>query len=231
MGRKTKALKSAISHTVPIFAGFIFLGIAYGILMSSKGYNMWWSTAISFIIYAGSVQYVGAVLLTSAFNPVYAFFMALMVNARNIFYGIAMLEKYKGTGKLKPYLIFGLVDESFSLNYSAKAPEGVDENLLLFFITMLSHLYWVVGTFLGGLLGEAVSFNTNGLDFVLTALFVVIFVNQLKDKRSHLTSAIGVGCTALCLLIFGAEKFIIPSMALITTILLLFKTKISKGDA
>jgi len=175
---KTKALKAAFPHTIPVFTGFTFLGIAYGILMNSKGYGFGWIVLMSFMAFAGSAQYVAINLLTSIFNPIYALLLTLMVNARHLFYGISMLDKYKGTGKFKPYLIFGLCDETFSIICSTNPPEGVNRNWFMFFITMLDHGYWVLGSALGGLLGYMVSFNTKGLDFVLTALFVVIFIGQ-----------------------------------------------------
>lgn len=128
---KTKALKAAFPHTIPVFTGFTFLGIAYGILMNSKGYGAGWSILFSILVFAGSLQYVAITFLTSAFNPVYALLMSLMVNARHLFYGISLLDKYKDTGKFKPYLIFGLCDETFSIACSAEPPMGVKENTLL----------------------------------------------------------------------------------------------------
>lgn len=178
MNEQLKALKAAFPHTIPVFAGFIFLGIAFGILMNSKGYGGGWTILMSFIVYAGSAQYVAINFLTSVFDPLYALLLTLMVNARHLFYGISMLDKYKGTGKFKPYLIFGLCDETFSIICSANPPVGVNRNWFMFFITFLHHCYWVLGSAIGGLLGYMVSFNTKGLDFVLTALFVVIFIGQ-----------------------------------------------------
>lgn len=196
---KASALKAAFPHTIPVLTGFIFLGIAYGILMNSKGYGIGWAVLISFMAFAGSAQYVAITFLTSIFNPIYALLMTLMVNARHLFYGISMLDKYKDTGKLKPYLIFGLCDETFSIICSAEPPEGINRNWFNFFITFLDHSYWVLGTALGGMLGSMVSFNTKGLDFVLTALFVVIFVGQWKTHKNHKPAIIGVLCSIICL--------------------------------
>lgn len=219
MNEKIKALKAAFPYTIPVFTGFIFLGIAYGILMKSKGYGVGWTALMSFMAFAGSAQYVAITFLTSAFNPIYALLMTLMVNARHLFYGISMLDKYKDTGRLKPYLIFGLCDETFSILCSTDSPDGVDRNWFAFFITLLNHSYWVLGSILGGLLGSIVSFNTKGLDFVLTALFVVIFVGQWKSQKNHKPAIIGVLCSVLCLVIFGPHNFIIPSMIAILAIL------------
>jgi len=216
---RISALKAAFPYTIPVLTGFIFLGIAYGILMSSKGYGVGWTVLMSFMAFAGSAQYVAITFLTSVFNPINALIMTLMVNARHLFYGISMLDKYKGTGKLKPYLIFGLCDETFSIVCSAEPPEGVNRNWFSFFITLLNHSYWVLGSAIGGMLGSMVSFNTKGLDFVLTALFVVIFVGQWKAQKDHKPAIIGVLCSIICLAVFGQSNFIIPSMLAILAVL------------
>lgn len=227
MKEKTKALKAAFPHTIPVFTGFTFLGIAYGILMNSKGYGFGWTVLMSLMAFAGSAQYVAITLLTSIFNPIYALLLTLMVNARHLFYGISMLDKYKGTGKFKPYLIFGLCDETFSIICSTEPPEGVNRNWFMFFITLLDHGYWVLGSALGGLLGYMVSFNTKGLDFVLTALFVVIFIGQWKTQKNHKPAAIGVVCSIICLVVFGQSNFIIPSMIAILAVLTVFRKKLA----
>lgn len=234
---RTKALKVAFPHTIPVLTGFIFLGIAYGILMNSKGYNVLWIILMSTIVFAGSAQYVAITFLTSVFNPVYAFVMTLMVNARHLFYGIAMLDKYKDTGKLKTYLIFALCDETFSIVCLAKPPKDVNENWFRFFITLLNHIYWIVGSVIGGLLGSIVAFDTKGLDFVLTALFVVIFIGQWKSQKNHKPAIVGVLCSVVCLIIFGKDGFIIPSMVAIILVLTILRKNInsekevSKGGA
>lgn len=224
---KTKALKAAFSHTIPVFTGFTFLGIAYGILMNSKGYGFGWIVLMSLMAFAGSAQYVAITSLTSIFNPIHALLLTLMVNARHLFYGISMLDKYKGTGKFKPYLIFGLCDETFSIICSTKPPEGVNRNWFMFFITLLDHGYWVLGSALGGLLGYMVSFNTKGIDFVLTALFVVIFIGQWKTQKNHKPTVIGVVCSIICLVVFGQSNFIIPSMIAILAVLTVFRKKLA----
>ncbi|HZK34295.1 MAG TPA: AzlC family ABC transporter permease [Bacillota bacterium] len=215
MSEKTKALWSAFPYTIPVLTGYMFLGIAFGLLLNSKGYGPGWAFFMSLLTFAGSAQYLAISFLSSAFNPLYAFLMTLIVNARHIFYGISMLNKYKDTGKKKPYLIFGLTDETFSIVCSAKAPKGVDQTWFMFFVTLLDHIYWVSGSLIGSLLGSVVSLNTQGLDFVLTALFTVIFVDQWKAQKNHLPALIGVFCSLACLLIFGPDSFIIPSMAAI----------------
>jgi 4-azaleucine resistance transporter AzlC len=227
---KIKALKAAFPHTIPIFTGFIFIGIAYGILMNSKGYGFGWSLFFSLVVFAGSAQYVAITFLTSVFNPVYALMMSLMINARHLFYGISLIEKFKDTGKLKPFLIYGLCDETFSVVCSAEPPEGVDKSWFLFFITFLNYTYWALGSALGGLIGSMVSFNTKGLDFVLTALFVVIFIGQWKSQKDRRPAIIGVVSTIICLIAFGPNNFIIPSMIIILTVLTILKNQTEKKE-
>lgn len=230
MNKRMSALKAAFPHTIPVLTGFLFLGTAYGILMNSVGYGFQWTVLMSLIVFAGSAQYVAVTFLTSAFNPFYALVMTLMVNARHLFYGISMLNKYKDMDKFKPYLIFGLCDETFSIICSTEPPEGIDRKWFNFFITLLDHFYWVTGSAIGALLGYMVSFNTKGLDFVLTALFVVIFIGQWKDAANRKPAMVGVACSAVCLAVFGPENFIIPSMLAIIAALSIFRRKLT-GEA
>ena len=223
MKNKTIAFKAAFPHTIPVLTGFMFLGIAYGILMNSKGYGVGWTLLMSLFAFAGSAQYIAVTFLTTVFNPVYALLMTLIINARHLFYGISMLDKYKNAGRLKPYLIFGLCDETFSIVCSTEPPEGVNKNWFYFFVTLLDHLYWVAGSVIGGLLGAVVSFNTKGLDFVLTALFVVILTGQWRTRKNRLPAVIGVVCAVICLLLFGQSHFIIPAMLAILASLTLFR--------
>jgi len=228
MDEKMKALKAAFPLTIPIFAGYILLGSAYGILMSSKGYGLIWTVLMSLIVFAGSMQFVALTLLTTAFNPIAALFITLTVNVRHLFYGISMLGRYKDSGKFKPYLIFGLTDETFSIVCSTEPPPGVNRNYFMFFITLLDHTYWVLGSALGGLIGAMIGFNTKGLDFVLTALFVVIFIGQWKEQPEHRPAIIGVACSLLCLVIFGASSFIIPAMLSILAVLTIYRNKLEE---
>ena len=215
------ALKAAFPHTVPVLTGFIFLGIAYGILMNSKGYSVLWTVFFSLVAFAGSSQYVSITFLTTIFNPLNALLVALTVNARHLFYGLSMLDKYKDTGKIKPYLIFGLCDETFSIVCSAEPPVDIDRNMFVFYITFLNHMYWVIGSALGGILGSFITFNTDGLDFVLTALFVTIFTAQWKSQKDHRPAITGVVCSLVCLKLFGNDSFIIPAMISILLVLTL----------
>ena len=209
---RKNALKAALPGTIPVMTGYVFLGMAFGILLNAKGYGIGWALLMSLLIYAGSMQYVAISLLASAFNPVAAFIMTLMVNARHLFYGLSMLDKFKNTGKLKPYLIFGLTDETFSVLCGEEPPEDISRPWYMFWITVLDQAYWVAGSAIGSLLGSVVSFNTKGLDFVLTALFVVILVGQWQETENHIPAIIGVAATLLCRIIFGSSAFLIPAM-------------------
>lgn len=210
-----RALRAAFPHTIPIFAGYCFLGMSYGILMKTSGFPIWYPILTSLVVFAGSMEFVTVNLLLGAFDLLQAFTMALMLNARHLFYGLSMLEKYRGTGKKKLYLIFGLTDETFSVNCAITPPADVDRSWFYFFITLLDHSYWVLGATLGSIFGTLLQFNTEGLDFVMTALFVVIFLEHLlknEDKRSAL---LGMVISIACLLIFGSDGFMIPAMVLI----------------
>ena len=232
MTKYRKALKAAFPHTIPILAGFLFLGMSYGMLMTTQGHPVWFSVLLSLLVYAGSMQFVTMELLAMAFHPLQALLMALMVNARHIFYGISMLENYQDTGRKKPYLIFGMSDETFSVNFSANVPKNVDKSCFYLMTTVLHHSYWVVGTLVGAALGMVLPFPTEGLDFAMTALFVVILLEQLLKKESRTTALLGLGVSALCLVAFGAEDFIIPAMAGILLVLTALRKPLEKaGDA
>ena len=207
-----RALLAAFPHTLPICAGFLFLGMTYGIYMNVSGFPFYYSLLTSVTVFAGSMEFVLVNLLLGSFQPVQALFMTLMINARHLFYGISMLQKYRRTGWKKLYLIFGMCDESFSVNYTAEPPEGVDRGWFMFFITLLNHCYWIAGATLGGICGTLVTFNTEGLDFVMTAMFVVIFLEQWKKSKQHLPHLLGAGLSLLALLLFGADHFLLPAM-------------------
>ncbi|NLM77309.1 MAG: branched-chain amino acid transporter AzlC [Ruminococcaceae bacterium] len=215
------ALRAAFPHTLPIMAGYIFLGMAFGFLMRTENQGLLITLMMSSLVYAGSLQYVALTLLAAAFNPLQAFLLTLLVNARHLFYGLAMVERYRNMGAYKLYLIFGLTDETFSVIGTTDVPSGVDRQRFYFLITLLNHLYWVVGSAAGSLLGQFLHFDTSGLDFVLTALFVVIFVNQWRLKNNRVPALIGLLATLACLWLLGPDQFILPAMGLILLLLLL----------
>lgn len=218
-----RAFLAAFPHTVPIFAGFCFLGMTYGVRMTSAGFPFWYPILTSMAVFAGSAEMVTVSLLLEPFHPLQALAVIVMLNARHLFYGISMLEKYKGTGKKKLYLIFGLCDESFSINCSATVPNGIDRGWFYFFVTLLNHSYWVLGATLGGLFGSVLHFNTEGLEFVMTAMFVVIFLEQWRKEKNHTSSLLGLGLSALALLALGSDRFLIPAMLAILLALTLLR--------
>lgn len=227
---KKNALKAAFPNTIPILTGFLFLGMTYGIYMKSLGFKPIYSMLMSLTIFAGSMQFVAGNILLGAFNPFQALAMTLMINARHLFYGISMLDKYKGSGKKKFYLIFGMCDESFSINCTANIPDGIDKSWFMFFVNLLDQIYWLVGTALGSLIGAFLKFNTRGLDFVMTAMFVVIFMEQWMKDKKMINGLIGLGVSVISLLAFGADNFILPAMAGILLLLTVVRKPLEKGD-
>lgn len=232
MGKRTqlkKAFQAAFPHTIPIFAGFWFLGLTYGIYMHVSGFSFWYPMLMSLTIFAGSVEFVMVNLLLGAFNPLQALAMTLMINARHLFYGISMLDRYRGNGWKDVYLIFGMCDESFSINYTVQIPEDVDRGWFMFFVTLLNHFYWFSGSTLGGIFGSLIQFNTEGLEFVMTAMFVVIFLEQWMKEKNHASALAGLGISLLCLIAFGAERFIVVAMVAMLSILTLIRKPMEKG--
>ena len=230
-GVKLRALRAAFPHTVPILTGFLFLGMTYGVYVASLGFSWIYPTLMAMTIYAGSMEFVTANMLLGAFNPLQAFVMTLMVNARHLFYGLAMLDRFRGLGWKKLYLIFGMCDETFSVTCSTRAPEGVDEGWFMTFVTLLDQLYWVMGAALGGLCGSLLTLNTEGLDFVMTAMFVVIFLENWLKEENHTSSLLGLALPCACLVLFGAQSFILPSMAAILLALTALRGRLEKGGA
>lgn len=226
-----KAAKAAFPHTIPILAGFTFLGAAYGIYMRALGFAAIYPICMSMCIFAGSMEFLAAALLLGAFSPLHALLLTIMVNARHIFYGISMLDKYKNTGKKKWYLIFGMCDESFSINCTAEIPADVDKGWFMFFVTLFNQIYWVTGATIGGLFGNLIPFDTKGINFVMTALFIVIFINQWQKESSHDSSIIGFIISIICLILFGRDNFIIATMVLIFLVLTFRRKAVKEKEA
>ena len=216
-------IKHAFKQSLPVMAGYLVLGMGFGILLKTKGYGVVWAFFMSLFIYAGSMQYVTINLLAGGATVLSAALMTLMVNARHLFYGISMIERYRNTGTYKPYLIFGLTDETYYLVCSGNVPAGVDEKKYFFILTFLNQCYWIIGSVAGSLLGGLITFNSAGIEFSMTALFLVVFVEQWKSVKNHTSAIVGVGISAVCLLIFGAENFLIPAMIAITAILTILR--------
>ena len=227
---KMKAFKAAFPHTLPICIGFLFLGMSYGFLMRSKGFSFLYPMLMSIFIFAGSMEFVTVNLLLSAFNPLYAFLLALMVNARHLFYGISMLDKYRNVGMKKLYLIYGMCDETFTINCAITSPPDIDKGWFMFFVTLLNQVYWVTGATLGALLGYVIHFNAKGIEFVMTALFVVMFIDQWETTTQHRFALVGIVCSLLCLFFFGNQYFILPAMALIVLCFTLTRKTFKKEE-
>lgn len=213
-------VKKAFIKSLPVMAAYVILGMGFGILMDDRGYGTGWSLVCSVFIFAGSMQYITADLLAAAVSPINAAIMALMVNARHLFYGISMIGKYRNMGKTKPYLIFGLTDETYSLLCNDKdyPPQKKEAELYCFLVTLFDQMYWIIGTLLGALIGAVFNFNSKGIDFSMTALFVTVFVEQWLTSKEQRCALTGIGAAVVCLIIFGESNFLIPTMLLIALI-------------
>ena len=223
---KRKALRAAFPHTLPILAGFWFLGLAYGIYMNASGFSFVYPMVMSLLIFGGSLEFLAVDMLLSPFAPLQVLLLTLLVQARHLFYGISMLDKFRGMGWKKFFLIFGMCDETFSVNYTAEIPDGVDRGWFMFFVTLLNYFYWFFGATMGGLVGSLLAFDTTGISFVMTAMFVVIFMEQWMKEKHHFSELIGLIAAVGCLLIFGADNFMIPTMICILAALSFLKKPI-----
>lgn len=218
---KQQAWRIALRDTIPIMTGYLFLGLGFGILLEENGYGVGWAFFMSLVMYAGSGQYLAVSLLASQASLLSTAVATLLVNARHIFYGISLVDDYKGAGKKKTYMMFGLSDETYSLVTQRQPPEGISRHAYCFWVTLLDHSYWICGSILGNILGAAIPIDLEGVEFVLTALFVTMFVEQWVNNKNHRPAVIGVMSAVLCLLIFGKDIFLIPAMAVIALLLII----------
>ena len=226
--KENNTLKNAFIATIPVLAGYVFLGIAFGLLMNAHGFGVLWVIGMSLFMYAGSMQFVAVDLISGV--PVSLLTVALttvMVNARHIFYGISMLDRYKNAGSKKPYLIFALTDETYSLVCNGYKGDEEHEHDYYFFVSLFNHCWWVTGSVIGSVLGEVLPFSIEGIDFALTALFVTVFCDQWVHSDSHFAAIVGLLASVLCILVFGAGGFLIPTMILILVVLSV--SKLVKG--
>lgn len=221
-----RAFKPAFTASIPVLTGYTVLGMAYGILVATKGYGPLWTIAYSAFCFCGSMQFVAIPFMVGEFKPLYVFLLAVMVNARHMFYALSMLQKYKGSGKLKFFLIYWMSDETFAINSTAEVPDEIDAHKFYFWVSILDWLYWINGGLWGNVIGHMITINTTGLDFALTALFVVLFIEQLKTKRNAICGIIGVIASVISLIIFGAENLVVPAMILILASLLMGRKKL-----
>lgn len=222
--------RRAFTTTIPVMAGYIVLGIGFGLLLSSKGYGALWALAMSGLIYAGSMQYVAVDFLTGAASLIAVALTTLMVNARHLFYGISMIDKYKDMGKAKPYLIFALTDETYSLVCTEYNGDEKSRKSYYVLVSALNQSYWVLGSLMGSLIGGMIKFDVTGIDFALTALFLTVFTEQWLTTKDHIPALIGVAASVICLMIFGASSFLIPAMILIAVSLYILKITRSRRD-
>lgn len=229
MNRKTFA--AAFPLTVPVLMGYLAIGVAFGLMLQSAGYGVIWAFLMSLTIYAGSGQYLGVSLLATGTSLTQVAFLTLMVNFRHLVYGLSLLEKFRGMGLRKLYMIFSLTDETYALLSSAKAPEGVEEHDFYFAVALLDHSYWILGSVIGSLAGAALGFDTTGVDFAMTALFLVIAVGQWKAAGSHLPALLGGAATLLSLLVVGAEDMLLPALGVIVLALTLLRPRLEEAKA
>lgn len=222
-----RLLKAVFKTTFPVLLGYLSIGIAFGIMVQSIGFNFLWAAFMSIVIYGGSMQYMAVDILSGGINLINVAVMSLVVQARHMVYGLSMLKKFKGMGKLKPYMIFSLTDETYALLASAKAPENSNPKLFYFLIALCNHLYWITGSVIGALAGAAFNFNDKGIDFAMTALFIVICTEQCLSYPTKLPTVIGAVCALACLLLFGGDNMLIPAILSIILVLFVSKNKIS----
>lgn len=227
---QAKAVRAAVRATLPVLAGYLFLGLAYGVLMSEAGFPFWYPLLISSVVYAGSMQYAAVSVLAAPFDPLGTFLLTVMINARHLFYGVSMLREYRGAGKIAPYLIFSLTDETFSVNVAADIPDGVEPRAFYFWTSLFDQFYWVAASAAGGLLGSVLTVDTTGIDFVMTALFVSIAAGQWLAGSEHRPALVGFAASAVCLALFGPDNFIIPAMIVIVLALLALRGPIEAKE-
>ncbi len=223
--------KAAFVKTLPVIASYLVLGFGFGVLMVSRGYPFFWAPLTSLMVYAGSMQYVLVDLLTGGVGLLSTAMMTLLINARHLFYGISMLEKYQHAGRKKPYLIFSLTDETYSLLCGQDPPEVVDRYKYYFDVSSFGHFYWVLGSLIGALAGVALPWDFRGVEFSMTALFVVVFTEQWMTARDRLPAVIGLGSSLVCLLLFGPQQFILPAMGMILLLLTALRGYTMAGEA
>lgn len=225
-----KTAKYAFAQSLPVMAGYLVLGLGFGVLLESKGYGVGWAFVMSLVIYAGSMQYVAVDLLAGGASLIAAALMTVTVNARHLFYGISMVERYRDAGPAKPYMIYALTDETYSLVCSGGVPEGVDQKRYFFLVSLFNHLYWIAGSVAGALVGTVLPFDSTGIDFSMTALFLVVMVEQWRTTRDHRPALVGLGVSLVCLLVFGADDFLIPAMIGIALVLTLLRPALEPGE-
>lgn len=231
MSQYRQAFQKAFPYTIPVLTGYLFIGIAFGVMYAEKGYSFLWAMLMSVMVYAGSGQYLAVNFFVPGISFVQVIFLTFMVNVRHVFYGISLVERFNKIGKSRWYMIFALTDETYSLLCTTKIPKGVDESKFLLAISILDHFYWVLGSVIGAIAGTLLPISSEGIDFAMTALFVVIFIEQWMEKKNRIPEIIGVAIAVIALLIFGPNNFVLPAMLAIVALLFIGRKKLDKGDA
>lgn len=226
MSNYRSAFKRAFPYTIPVLTGYLFIGIAFGVMYAEKGYSFLWAMLMSLLVYAGSGQYLAVNFFVPGYSLIQVVFLTLMINVRHVFYGISLLDKFNKMGKKKWYMIFGLTDETYSLLCTTKVPEDVEEDKFLFAISIMNQSYWILGSVIGALAGTLIPFNSEGIDFAMTALFVVIFIEQWMEKKNRVPGLIGICSALLCLQIFGKDSFVLPTMILVIAVLFIGRKRL-----
>lgn len=231
MSEYKKAFRKAFPYTIPVLTGYLFIGIAFGVMYAEKGYSFLWAILMSVLVYAGSGQYLAVNFFVPGISFVQVIFLTFMVNIRHVFYGISLLEKFNKIGLKRWYMIFALTDETYSLLCTTNVPEDVDESKFLFAISVMDHFYWVLGSAIGAIAGTVLPINSEGIDFAMTALFVVIFIEQWMDKKNRIPEIIGVVVAIAALILFGANNFVLPAMLAIVALLFVGRKKLDKEES
>ncbi len=223
-----QAIRAAFPVTIPVLLGYLSIGIAFGLLFENAGYNFIWAFLMSLVVYAGAMQFIAVSFFTGGIGLIQIALMTIVINVRHIFYGLSFLDRFEGMGKKKWYMAFSLTDETYSLLCGVNVPENVDEKKFFFCVSLLNQSYWVLGSVIGSLAGSLITFNTSGMDFAMTALFIVIFIDQWKAYASHIPALIGIGSTIAALVVIGPGNLVIPSMGLIVISLMLARKQIEE---
>ena len=231
MKQYKQAFKKAFPYTIPVLTGYLFIGIAFGVMYAEKGYSFLWAILMSVLVYAGSGQYLAVNFFVPGISFIQVIFLTFMVNVRHIFYGLSLVERFNKIGKSRWYMIFALTDETYSLLCTTKVPKGVDESKFLLAISILDHFYWVLGSAIGAIAGTVLPISSEGIDFAMTALFVVIFIEQWMEKKNRIPEIIGVSMAIVSLLIFGAESFVLPAMLAIIALLFIGRKKLDREES
>ena len=225
-----KALRAAFPVTLPVLAGYLALGIAYGLLLVTAEIPIFWAPIMSVLMYAGSGQFLAVSLIAGGATLIQAALLTCVLHFRHLFYGLSLIERFHGAGKRKAYLIFGLTDETYALLASTPAPPGVAPPDFYLAVTLLNHLYWIAGGVIGSTMGALIAFDTTGVDFAMTALFVVLLIEQVKKPQGRIPAVVGGGCALVSLLCFGADRFLIPALIALTAILLIARPRLERGE-